>query len=62
MYPYYKGTQGFLLYFFGGFDLENFEILTDSAAFLNLQDDRCSSDQQLYSFGEAISEGKQLNK
>ena len=55
-YPYYKSSQGFLLYFFSGFDLDNFEQLINPGVFFNLQDDRCSSDQQLFSFGEALNQ------
>lgn len=56
MYPYYKSSQGFLVYFFGGFDLENLDFALNKSGFLNLQDDRCSSDQQLFTFGEMFNE------
>ena len=56
IYPYYRSSQGFLMYLFGGYDLENIEQILSGSAFLNMQDDRCSSDQQLYTFGSLLED------
>jgi hypothetical protein len=56
VYPYYKNTKGFLVYFFENFDLEDIEAQIIPSAIYNQEDDKASSDQQLFTFGEILRE------
>jgi Ankyrin repeats (3 copies) len=61
IYPYFKISRFFSFYLFGGFDLENFEIKIKSAVFVNPQDDKLTSDQQLFTFGEILVDRNKLD-
>ena len=54
VYPYFKHTRGFLLYFFGNFNAEQLEVHCSDFAYHNHLDDRGTAEQQLLSFGDAM--------
>mmetsp|Transcript_8615 Transcript_8615/g.12775 ORF Transcript_8615/g.12775 Transcript_8615/m.12775 type:complete len:329 (-) Transcript_8615:1376-2362(-) len=56
VYPFFNKTQGMLLYFFGDFEEPNLEIHCRPFAYHNILDDRATSDQELFSFGDFAAE------
>ena len=56
VYPLYKFSKGFLAYFFASLDLEDIEIHASASVFYNKRDDKTTSDQNLFTFGEILKE------
>lgn len=54
IYPYFQSTKGFLLYMFPAIDAEDIEIHISPSVFYNHKDDKITSDQDLFTFGEII--------
>lgn len=55
IYPYYKQTRGLLTYFFGSLDTEDLELQVQISSTFNQLDDVGGSDQELFTFGEALA-------
>mmetsp|Transcript_5030 Transcript_5030/g.4950 ORF Transcript_5030/g.4950 Transcript_5030/m.4950 type:complete len:225 (-) Transcript_5030:27-701(-) len=56
VYPYFKNTQGMLLHLFGNFEDKDIEKQCVNFFYLNILDDKGSSDQNLFSLGEVFAE------
>lgn len=60
-YPYYRSTKGFLVYLFPAVDAEDIEIHVSPSVYFNPKDDKITSDQDLFTFGEIVKEKMGLN-
>jgi hypothetical protein len=56
IYPYYKTTKGFLAYMFPAVDREDIELHASASVYFNESDDKITSDQNLFTFGEVLRE------
>lgn len=54
VYPFYKTTQGMLLYMFGNYQHLELTYQVRESAYVNKLDDKTTSDQQLFSFADAM--------
>ncbi|CAG9310782.1 unnamed protein product [Blepharisma stoltei] len=61
VYPYFKNTQGMLLYLFGNYEDKDIGKQCVNFFYLNSLDDKSSTDQNLFSIGEVFSENM-MNK
>ena len=55
-YPYYKSSKGFLVYLFPAIDAEDIELHVSPSVYFNPKDDKITSDQDLFTFGEIAKE------
>jgi ankyrin repeat protein len=56
VYPFYKFSKGFLAYFFHSLDLQDIELHASASVYYNKRDDKTTSDQNLFTFGEILKQ------